>query len=249
MKTDLFQSCGHCWVFQICWHIECSTFTTSSFKIWNRLTGIPSPPLVLFIMMLPKAHLTSHFSIPGPRWVITPSWLSGSWRSLLYSSPVYSCHLFLISSASVRSIPFLSFIVPIFAWKFPLVSLIFLKRSLVFPILLFSSISLHWSLWKAFLSLLGILWNSAFRWVYLSFSPLPLASLLFSAICKPSSDNHFAFLHFFFLEMALLPVSCTMSLTSEHSSSGTLSDLIPWIYFSLPLHNRKGFDIGHTWMV
>ena len=20
----LFQSCGHCWVFQICWHIECS---------------------------------------------------------------------------------------------------------------------------------------------------------------------------------------------------------------------------------
>ena len=27
MKTDLFQSCGHCWVFQICCHIECSTFT------------------------------------------------------------------------------------------------------------------------------------------------------------------------------------------------------------------------------
>ena len=21
MKTDLFHSCGHCWVFQICWHI------------------------------------------------------------------------------------------------------------------------------------------------------------------------------------------------------------------------------------
>ena len=32
MKTDLFQSCGHCWVFQICWHIECSTFTASSFR-------------------------------------------------------------------------------------------------------------------------------------------------------------------------------------------------------------------------
>ena len=49
----------------------------------------------------------------------------------------------------------------IFAWNIPLVSLIFLKRSLVFPILLFSSISLHWSLRKAFLSLLAILWNSA----------------------------------------------------------------------------------------
>ena len=52
MKTDLFQSCGHCWVFQICWHIECSTFTASSFKIWNSSTGIPSPPLALFIVML-----------------------------------------------------------------------------------------------------------------------------------------------------------------------------------------------------
>ena len=37
MKTDLFQSCGHCWVFQICWHIEWSTFTASSFRIWNSL--------------------------------------------------------------------------------------------------------------------------------------------------------------------------------------------------------------------
>ena len=40
MKTDLFQSCGHCWVFQICWHIECSTFTASSFRIWKSSTGI-----------------------------------------------------------------------------------------------------------------------------------------------------------------------------------------------------------------
>ena len=41
--------------------------------------------------------------------------------------------------------------------------------------------------------------NSAFKWVYLSFSPLPFASLLFIAICEGSSDNHFAFLHDFFL--------------------------------------------------
>ena len=45
MKTDLFQSYGHCWVFQICWHIECSTFTVSSFRIWSSWTGILSPPL------------------------------------------------------------------------------------------------------------------------------------------------------------------------------------------------------------
>ena len=30
MKTELFQSCGHCWVFQICWPIGCSTSTASS---------------------------------------------------------------------------------------------------------------------------------------------------------------------------------------------------------------------------
>ena len=81
MKTDLFQSCGHCWVFQIFWHIECSTFTASSFRIWNSSTGIPSPPLALFVVMLPRAHLTSHSRMSGSRWVITPSWLSGSWRS------------------------------------------------------------------------------------------------------------------------------------------------------------------------
>ena len=128
----------------------------------------------------------------------------------LYSSSVYSCH-FLLSSASVRSIPFLSLIETTFAWNIPLVSLIFLKGALVFPILFFSpSISLHWSLRKAFLSLLAILWNSSFKWVYLSFSPLLFASLLFTAIYKASSDNHFTFFHFFFLGMVLIPVSCTM---------------------------------------
>ena len=89
MKTDLFQCCGHCWVFQICWHIECSAFTASSFRIWNSSTGIPSPPLALFVVMLPKAHLTSHSRMSGSRWVITPSWLSGSWRSFLYSFCVF----------------------------------------------------------------------------------------------------------------------------------------------------------------
>ena len=223
MKTDLFQSCGQSWVFQIYWHTEYSTSTASSFRIWNSSTGIPSPPLALFIVMPPKAHLTSHSRMSGSRWVITPSWLYGSWRSFLYSSSVYFYSLFLIFSASVRSLPFLSFMEPIFAWNIPLVSLIFLKISLDFAILLFSSISLHWSLKKAFFSLLAILWNSAFKWVYLSFSPLLFASLPFTAICKVSSDSLFAFLHFCFLGMVLISVSCTMWQTSIYCSSGTLS--------------------------
>ena len=163
--------------------------------------------------MLPKAHLTWHSRMSGSGWVIIPSWLSRSWRSFLYSFSVYSYHFFLISSASFRFASFLSFIVLIFAWNVPLVSLIFLKRSLVLLILLFSSISLHLLQRKAFLSLLAILWNSAFKWVYLSLSPLPFTSLLFTAICKASSDSHFAYLHFFFLGMVLIPVSSTMSCT------------------------------------
>ena len=227
MKTHLFQYYSHCWVFQICWHIECSTFTESSFRIWNSSTGIPSPPLPLFMVMLPKAHLTSYSRMSGSRWVITPLWLSGSFRSFLYNS-VYYCHLFLMSYASVRSIPFLSFIEPIFPWNVPLVSLIFLKRFLVFPILLFSSLSLHWSLKKAFLSFLAILWNSAFKWVYLSFFPLFFASLLFTAICKASSDSHFVSLHFFFLgwSWCLSLVQCHEPPPIVHQAL-CLSDLVP----------------------
>ena len=146
MKTAYFQFCGHCWVFQICWHIECSTFTASSFRFWNSSAGIPSPPPPprLFIVMLYQADLTSHSRMSGSRWVITSLWISGPWRSFLYSSSVYSWYYFLISSASVRSIPFLCFIVSIFALIVPLVSLISLNGSLVFPILFFFSISLHW---------------------------------------------------------------------------------------------------------
>ena len=112
--------------FSNCWHIECSTFT-SSFRIWNSLARIPSPPLALFVVMLSTAHLTSHSRISGSSWVIILLWLSGSLRPFLYSSSVDSCHLFLISPAFVRSLPFLSSIVPIFdsSFEHPNISLIF----------------------------------------------------------------------------------------------------------------------------
>ena len=184
MKTDLFQSCCHCWIFQIVWHIECSAFTASSFRIWNSSTGIPSHPLALFVLMLPKALLASHSRISGSRWVITRSWLSGSLRSFLYRSSVYSCHLFLISSVLYCAHLCMKCSLGISNFLEEISSL---SHSIV---LLYS---LHWSLRKDFLSLLALLWNSAFKWVYLSFSPLPLASLLFSAIFMASSDNHFAF--------------------------------------------------------
>ena len=66
-----FPVCGHCWVFQICWHIECSTFTASYFRVWHSSVGIPSLPIALFIVMVPKASFT---------WLHTPGCLAlGEW--------------------------------------------------------------------------------------------------------------------------------------------------------------------------
>ena len=63
------------------WHAAVHGVAKS--RTWLRLnwTGIPSPPLALFAVMLSKAHLTSHSKMPGSRLVITSSWLSGLWRS------------------------------------------------------------------------------------------------------------------------------------------------------------------------
>jgi len=83
------------------------------------------------------------------------------WSDLPFPSPVHH----ILSDLSTMTRPswvalraWLSFI-ELDKAVVPLVSLIFLKRSLVFPILLLSSISLHWLLRKAFLSLLAILWK------------------------------------------------------------------------------------------
>ena len=56
-------------------------FHSIIFWIWHSSTGIPSPSLGLFIVMLSEAHLASHFRMAGSRWVIMPLWLSGSSKS------------------------------------------------------------------------------------------------------------------------------------------------------------------------
>ena len=85
------------------------------------------------------------------------------------------------------------------------------KLSLVFPILFFSLSFFALITEKGFLIFPCYFWISAFKRVYLNFYPLPFASLLSTAIAKASSDSYFAFLHFFFLGMVLIPVSSTMS--------------------------------------
>ena len=161
---------------------------------------------------------------------------------------MHSCQLFLISSVSVRSVLFMCFIVGIFAWNIPLVSLIFLKRSLVFPSLLFSSISLHCSFMKSFFTLLALLWRSVFRWVHFPFLLCLLLHLFAQLSVKLPQKTSFHSGISFFLGMVLIMSSAQWLWTSIHSSSGILSDLIPWVYISISVYNHKGFDLGHNWM-
>ena len=173
----------------------CSTLTASSFRILNSSTGIPSPPLTLFVVMFPKP--LSVFTLQDDWLLLSGHTILVIWDPFYVVFSVYSCHLLLFCS-SIRSLPFLSFTMPIFAWNIPLISPLFLERSC-----LSNSITFFYSF--AFvieedLIIISpdILWNSAFSWVYFSFSPMPFTSLLSSAICKASSDSHFAFLHIFF---------------------------------------------------
>ena len=116
----------------------------------------------------------------------------------------------------------MSFIVPIFGQNVLSISPIFLKRSLVFPLLWFSSSFIHCSLKKAFLSHCAVLWKSLFSWIYLSLSPLLSSSLLSLATCKATSNNCFAFLLFFSFGMVLFTASHTVLQISVYCSSSTL---------------------------
>ena len=162
---------------------------------------------------------------------------------------MYSYHLFLISPASISSLPFLSFIVTIFGGNIPLIFAIFLKRFLVFLFLLFSSVSSHSSLKEAFLSLYAILQNSAFSWVYLPF--LLCFSLLFFlhlSIKPPQTTTLPSFICFSLGCFWSLPPVQYYEPLSTVLHALCLLHLIPWIYSSLPLYIYRGFDLGHTWL-
>ena len=69
---DLFPFCGHCRVFQICWHNEYNTLMASSFRDLNSSAGISLHPLALLTAVLLKAHLTSHTRMSGSGRQTTP---------------------------------------------------------------------------------------------------------------------------------------------------------------------------------
>jgi len=160
--------------------------------------------------MLPKAHLTSHSRMCDSRWVITPSWLSWSWRSFFVqffcvflppllnifcffqvhtTSVLYRAHLCMKCSLGISN-----FLEEISHFSHSIVFLYFFALIAEEGFLIFPCYSL----------------KLCVQWVYLPFCPLLFTSLLFTDIYKASSDSHFAFLHFFFLQWSwsLSPVQC-----------------------------------------
>jgi len=161
-----------------------------------------------------------------------------NWRSFFYSSSKHSCHL-LISSVSVRSLSFLSFIMPNLVCNAALISLIFLIAPYSLSFYCFS-LSFHCSCKKAFLSLLAILWKSAFSLMYLSLSPLPFASLLPQLFVKALQTTTLPYCISFSLGWfwSPPPVQCYRP-PSIVLQVLCLPDLIPWIYSSPPLYNHS----------
>ena len=179
----------------------------------------------------------------GSRWVIIPLWLSGSWRSFLYSSSVYSCHLFLISFASVRSIPFLSFIEPIFACKCSFGISNFLEE---ISSLSYSVVSLYFfALFTQKGFVISPCYSLAFC-IQMGMFPflLCLSFLIFSQLFVRSPQTTvlpFCISFSWGWFWSPLPVQCYEPLSIVLQAL-YLWDLIPWIYLSLLLYNHKGFD-------
>ena len=72
-------------------HVEYSTLTAPSFRVWNSSTGIPSLPLVMFIVMLPKVHLTS---LPtGREFYLSVKWNLASLLSFFFPPTPFSVFL------------------------------------------------------------------------------------------------------------------------------------------------------------
>ena len=143
---------------------------------------------------------------------------------------MYSCHLFLISSASIKSIPFLSFIVPIFAWTVLFLSLILSIRSLVFPFycfLLFLSIDHQGRL--SYLSLLfsGTLHSNGYIFSFLLCFSVPFFSQLFVSPPK-TAILPFCISFSWWWSWSLSPVRCQKP-PSVVLQALCLSDLVPWI--------------------
>ena len=152
----------------------------------------------------------------------------------MHSSSVYSFHLFCFYNVFS-----LSFIVPFFGLDIPLISPIFLKISLIVPLLLFSSISLHCSLKKAYF--------------YIHFSSVAQSC---PTVCDPENhsmpglpDHHqlpeFTQTHVYQVGDAIQPSHLLSSLSPPASNPSQHQSLFQWVNSSHELAKVLEFQLQH----
>ena len=144
-------------------------------------------------------------------------------RPFWYRPYVYSCHLFLISSASVNSLPFLFFIIPILAWNIALMPPVFLKGSLVCCFPLFLCI-----VYLRRPSYLSLLFSRTFHSVGCIFTVLPCLSLLFpQLLVRPAQTITLpSCISFFFLAV--------VAICKNQSFSSRCIHVAAWVRISFP---------------
>ena len=154
----------------------------------------------------------------------------------------------MLSSASTRSLLFMSFIVPIFGQNVPLISPVFLKRALVVPYCCFLLV-----LYTVHFRMPSRLSRPFFGYLHLAgytFPSLPCILLLFflQLFIRPPQITHFNFLLFFFP----LGWFCLPPLVQYHGplsivlQAHCLQVPVPWICVLPPLHIHGGLDLSHT---
>ena len=164
---------------------------------------------------------------------------------------MYFCYLFLISSASIRSLLFLSFICAHLRMKcsFDISSFLEEISSLSHSIVYLYFFCIVHLRRHSYLSLLfsGTLHSIGYIFPFLTYFLL----LFFPQLSvKPSQTTTLLSCISFSLGwfLSVTPVHCYEPL-SIILQALCLLYLIPWIYSSPPLCNHRGFDLGHTRLI
>ena len=149
----------------------------------------------------------------------------------LYSSSVYSFHLFLISSASIKALPFLSFIVPIITWNVPFISPIFLKRSVVqIPKMLMYTLVISCLTMSNLNWLMDLTFQLPMQYCYLQ------NWTLLSPPGTSTTEGHFCFgpASSFFLELSVIALcSSLVAYQTPYNLGSSSSSVISFCFFLL----------------
>ena len=100
MKTDHFQSCGHCWVFQICWHIDIDLLISNVTLAYTKF-----PSIMEFIYSCTWILLCSPLDFRTKFFPLSEGVLPLEYRAMFHSLCSYSTSLVSFNRARQDSAP------------------------------------------------------------------------------------------------------------------------------------------------